>query len=60
MEQDQPADAGEMDESDFEESEVDRRRRYADAIQDEISDPEFWAELHFGEADTFNDDVKTQ
>ena len=54
VEKDQPADAGDMDGSDFEESEVDRRRRYADATQDEVSDPEFWAEVHYGEADTFN------
>ena len=46
-ERDQPASAEDMDGSDFEESEVDRRRRYADASQDEISDPEFWAEVHY-------------
>ena len=54
VERDQPASAEDMDGSDFEESEVDRRRRYADASQDEISDPEFWAEVHYGEADTYN------
>ena len=43
-------------EDDFEESEVDRRRRYSDATQDEVSDPEFWAEVHYGEADVFNYD----
>ena len=43
-----------MEGSDFEETEIDRRRRYADANQDEVSDPEFWAEVHYGEADTYN------
>ena len=54
VEREQPANAEDLADSDFEETEVDRRRRYSDASQDEVSDPEFWAEVHYGEADEFN------
>ena len=54
IEREQPANAEDMEGSDFEETEIDRRRRYSDANLDEVSDPEFWAEVHYGEADEYN------
>ena len=54
VEREQPANAEDLADSDFEETEIDRRRRYSDANQDEVSDPEFWAEVHYGEADEYN------
>ena len=45
---------------DWEETPEDRYRRSSDATQDEISDPEFRAEIHSGESDEFNYDRMVQ